>query len=713
MSLIYDARWIGEHGIGRFAREVRARLPVGTIDVPGHDPVSVHGLLELEAQTRLLHVPGQDQVFYSPGYAPPVSWRGPLVFTIHDLIHLDVAAETSRFKTLYYERVVRPAVRRSAAVVTVSEYSRQTVVDWSGVDPARVRVAYNGVDPAYHPGAKPHCPGYPYVLYVGNRKPHKNVPRLLAAFAQVSARHPEVRLVLSGPPDEETRHLALAHGIYPQLVFAGSIPEERLPGYYRGASVLALPSLYEGFGLPVLEAMACGTPVLTSTTTSLPEVAGGAARLVDPEDTEAIAAGLDELLGNAVLRGQLSALGLERARAFSWDRTAAVVREAIEQARQVGERRVSGTAGRPTRVFVQLAHGQDAGRWRERYGRGEVPDEVPYGYHHAAGPDLEVRFSRDAPEVPPLIFFRKALTRVLGSDPLHVWRNRAAYRWADVVWTHTEREHLAAAALIRALPTQERPHLVAQSIWLMDRWDRLPRWKKSVYRGLLEQADVLTFHSGEGAARARWLNLHPDIRVVPFGISRDSFPPQPIEDRDVRGRPLRLLAVGNDIHRDWVTLVEAVRGSPEVELHVLTGRKVETDRAPNIFLVRGATQREITDAYRWADAVAVPLLGNLHASGFTVTLEAIMAGKPVLLTRSGGLDSYFSEQEVSFLPVGDVTAWRATLGRLHAEYPEALERARNAQKRLLQLDLTTEGYAHRHVELTRELLARRGHGSQD
>lgn len=329
MGLIYDRRWIGEHGIGRFAREVRARMPEGTIDLTGRNPVSPSRLAELEIRTQLLQKNHPEHIFYSPGYSPPLSWRGSLVFTVHDLIHLDVPAEQSRFKSMYYLQVVRPAIRRASAIITVSEYSRQRILEWSGAEPDKVRVAYNGVDAAYNNQVQPYRPGYPYVLYVGNRKPHKNVPRLLAAFAQVLTRHPELRLILSGLPDEETRHLALAHGIYTQVVFAGRIPEEQLPSYYRGASALAFPSLYEGFGLPVLEAMACGTPVLTSNTTSLPEVSGGAALLVDPEDTEAIATGLDRLLSDSELQKRLSLLGLERAKHFTWDRTAAVVQAGL------------------------------------------------------------------------------------------------------------------------------------------------------------------------------------------------------------------------------------------------------------------------------------------------------------------------------------------------------------------------------------------------
>jgi len=322
----FDARWLGEHGIGRFAAEVRARLTPPVSDLKGADPVSPRGLAELELRGARSFL-RSSSLFLSPGYAPPVRWNGPVVFTVHDLIHLDVADESSRFKTLYYDRVVRPAVHRARRVLTVSEYSRHRLLEWSGVSPEKVVVVGNGVDPAFSPHGPVHQPGYPYVLYMRNTKQHKNVPMLLKAFAQLQ--HPEVRLMLSGKPDDDTRHLALRLGILDRVVFAGRIPEEKLPAYYRGAAVVTMPSLYEGFGLPALEGMASGIPVVVSATTSLPEVVGEAGVLVDPVSAESIAAGLQQALSDSELRTRLRALGLERAKQFDWDEVGARVRAAI------------------------------------------------------------------------------------------------------------------------------------------------------------------------------------------------------------------------------------------------------------------------------------------------------------------------------------------------------------------------------------------------
>ena len=326
--VLFDSRWIGLHGIGRFAAEVRNRLPAGTTDLHGIDPVSARGLVELELRALHASVSGRT-IFLSPGYAPPLSWRGPLIFTVHDLIHVDVHEESSRFKTLYYNAVVRPAMSRAQRVLTVSEYSRQRLLEWGGVAPEQVVVVGNGVDAAFSPRGAVHQPGYPYILYVRNTKPHKNVVGLLQAFALMDT--PDIRLLLSGVADDETRHEALRLGILDRVMFAGRIPEAELPAYYRGAAVVTMPSLYEGFGLPALEGMACGVPVVVSDSTSLPEVVGNAGLLVDPRSAESIADGLVRALSDTQLRQQMRRRGLERAKLFNWDDVAGRVRRVLEE----------------------------------------------------------------------------------------------------------------------------------------------------------------------------------------------------------------------------------------------------------------------------------------------------------------------------------------------------------------------------------------------
>lgn len=323
---LVDARWIGSHGIGRFAAEVIRRLPDVDLMNDATSPLSVVDPARLWWRCRQR----PESVFFSPGFNPPLGRKGRFIFTLHDLIHVDVPAESSTAKSLYYRCVVKPACHRAAAVLTVSEFSRRRIAAWSGMDPERVQVVGNGVGPEYHPGVAPRHVGYPYLLYVGNQKPHKNIDGLLKAFTR--ARLPgDLRLVVSGRLTGAYRALATQLGISERVVDGGFIPEEELPGWYRGARALIMPSHYEGFGLPALEAMASGTPVVVSGTTALPEVVGEAAVVADSTEADAIAAAIERAY-HPELAAALAKAGPQRARQFRWEAVAAAVWRAIVDA---------------------------------------------------------------------------------------------------------------------------------------------------------------------------------------------------------------------------------------------------------------------------------------------------------------------------------------------------------------------------------------------
>ena len=264
-----------------------------------------------------------------------------MVFTIHDLIHLRVAEEGSALKRLYFERIVRPAARRAFRVLTVSEYSRREIMAWSGLPPERVVVAGNGVDSTYAVAGSRNDFGAKYVLYVGNRKPHKNLDRMFEAFGALADR--TAKLVLSGEPDQHTHRRTERAGIARRILYSGTLADADMPALYRGAEVLIMPSLLEGFGLPVMEAMACGTAVIAARSSSLPEISGGAALLVDPLDVGAMRDGLEAVLSRAELRDELRSKGLERAGYFTWERATERVKEVLTGAANVtaGEQRPS------------------------------------------------------------------------------------------------------------------------------------------------------------------------------------------------------------------------------------------------------------------------------------------------------------------------------------------------------------------------------------
>jgi len=322
--ILADGRWNGPHGIARFAREIYARLP--PMQWVGGTPL-FHPLdpLSLGLQTRRAGC----KAFFTPGFNPPLFEKVPLVLTVHDLNYVYFPDNSDAMRRAYFRYLVRPACRRAHKVLTVSQFSRSHIMQWADVGADRVLNVGCGVSGAFQPSGERHQPGYPYVLMVGQDRPHKNVQRSIRAFAQ-SGLNREMKLLIAGDLRPQTWALADSLGLNGSVVALGSVSEERLPPLYRGAAALCMPSLFEGFGLPVVEAMACGVPVLASTATSLPEVAGDAAVLLDPLDVDRIAEGLQRVVSDSALRAQLRLRGIERAAQFSWQRTVNSIRKVLD-----------------------------------------------------------------------------------------------------------------------------------------------------------------------------------------------------------------------------------------------------------------------------------------------------------------------------------------------------------------------------------------------
>jgi len=258
-----------------------------------------------------------------------------LVTTIHDLIPL-IYPEVlpSRMSRIYCYLMMRAAARKSKRVIVDSGHTRKDVVKHLKIPEDKVRVIYIGVSENYHPVEDERTlskvkaryeTSERFIFYIGQWKPHKNLLRLIRAFQKLKiktgAPH---KLVIGGREDpscQEIPALARDLDLEEDIVFTGYIPEEDLPTLYSAAELFVLPSLYEGFGVPVLEAMACGTPVVSSNTSSLPEVAGDAAILVNPYSSEEIAGAMQEVLDDGNLRQRLVQKGLERVKLFASEET--------------------------------------------------------------------------------------------------------------------------------------------------------------------------------------------------------------------------------------------------------------------------------------------------------------------------------------------------------------------------------------------------------
>ena len=291
------------------------RGPAGHLWEQVYLPSAVHG--------RLL---------WSPNNTGPLAIAHQ-VCTIHDLIPIERPEWFNPRFAQWYEWLLPRLARRVQHIIAISEYTKQRVIERLRVPASKITVIPNGVDQRFSPRPQVEIDemrraldlSAPYLLCVGSLEPRKNLPRLLDAWRKIQASTDrDVELVVAGALGNSRVFGGVAlEAPPPRTRCIGYVADEHLPALYSGAIALVYPSLYEGFGLPPLEAMACGTPVVTSCTTSLPEVVADPTVLVDPEDVESIADGMLKILSSPDLRETLRRTGIERARGFSWEHSAA------------------------------------------------------------------------------------------------------------------------------------------------------------------------------------------------------------------------------------------------------------------------------------------------------------------------------------------------------------------------------------------------------
>ncbi len=290
---------------------------------------------------------GPLDLFHSPDFTlPPVRRGTPTLLTVHDLSFVRDPDSAAPGLRQYLNVVVPRSVARADHVLADSQATRADLIDLYRTPPAKITVLYSGVDPVFRPVTDPAALAAararyglgerPFLLGISTLQPRKNYVRLIQAFAQLP--DPDLRLVIAGGKGwlfdaifAEVERL----GLRERVIFPGFVRDADLPALYSAARGLAYPSLYEGFGLPLLEAMACGTPVVTSTASCLPEVAGDAALLVDPLDVAALADALRRATEDETLRTDLRARGFARARSFTW---AAAAQQLLDLYARLGRR---------------------------------------------------------------------------------------------------------------------------------------------------------------------------------------------------------------------------------------------------------------------------------------------------------------------------------------------------------------------------------------
>lgn len=315
-----DVSWLGNTGIGRVAAEVIERCPSEwSINEIRANLRNASILTPISLGLNMLKYPAD--LFWSPGFMPPLfNLQGlPWLITIHDLTHLHYY---SKFHKIYFNNVIRPLLKNADGIITVSDYTANEIKLWSGIPNNKIHRIYNGVSSNFSINLKESHFSNPYILYIGNRRNYKNIEMLFYAFSESKIALKGYRLALSGNRDEETIQYEKRYGVEGYVIYLGFIDESKLPLVYSNASAVLFISKYEGFGLPIIEAMASGTPVITSNITSMPEIADGAGLTVDPMNVCQISNAIKSVLFDGNIREALIRKGIKRASHFSWEQTA-------------------------------------------------------------------------------------------------------------------------------------------------------------------------------------------------------------------------------------------------------------------------------------------------------------------------------------------------------------------------------------------------------
>lgn len=266
-------------------------------------------------------------IFHSPSFVGSPFVKIDTIMTIHDLNHLRFPQFYTKFHKYYYDYIVKISAKKCSKLLTVSNFSKQELVEWLNCDENNIIVTYNGIDDRFkvisdrnkleNVREKYNLPDR-FILYIGNQKPHKNVETLISSMKYIEG----IKFAINGNGNESINKAIKENGVENKILKIGFVDEEDLPYVYNLATVFIFPSLYEGFGLPPLEAMACGCPAIVSNTSSLPEVVGDAALKVEPRDDKGFANAINKLLEDEEMRNQMINKGLIRVKEFSWDKLA-------------------------------------------------------------------------------------------------------------------------------------------------------------------------------------------------------------------------------------------------------------------------------------------------------------------------------------------------------------------------------------------------------
>ncbi|OCL25566.1 hypothetical protein U472_14640 [Orenia metallireducens] len=345
--ILFDYRMKNWSGIGRYSSNLIEELSkikiadqlslfsnYGKRQIDDFKIINCHSnVFSVSEQIELpyLNLKNKIDLFHSPHFVFPIFKFNKLVLTIHDLTPLLFPEYFSSFARGYMRAMIWLSKFKADKIITVSKNTKEDLIKNFGFKENKIKVIYNGVEESYQPfidqellkdTRQKYNTGENCILYVGNIKPHKNIPRLLKALSKVNE---DSKLIIVGKRDkayDEIFEVIDKYQLNERVIFTGFVPDEDLILLYNAATLFVYPSLYEGFGLPPLEAMACGTPVITSNVSSLPEVVGDAAITINPYNIEELSDSINKVLSSKELQQELSQKGLERSKEFTWRRTA-------------------------------------------------------------------------------------------------------------------------------------------------------------------------------------------------------------------------------------------------------------------------------------------------------------------------------------------------------------------------------------------------------
>lgn len=708
MKIAIDARMVGPymHGISRYAYNLIKGIAVaGKSDqyvlitndnflnefVSSYENFSLkivrsrlYGIWEQFEIPRTLRAEKID-IFHSPSFFGPISGECKVIMTIHDMIHVLFPEESSVFHKIYYKMIVERAAANASRVLTVSENSKHDIVKYLNVSPEKIVVTYNAVEKKFGRNSKDKIKEAKsqlgidgrFILYVGNQKPHKNVVLLINAYLQLKEKI-DYQLVIVGQNDKLFQN-GLRGMKLEGVMFLGEVADELLPCLYTGADVFVTPSLYEGFGLPIIEAFACETPVIAVDTLCSAEIMGNAGLRVGAGCTDELASAIYNVVTNDELRNHLVRQGLARIKKFSWEETVnrtLDLYDEVYKARLVKKRKPLYSSSLSYKKSRSMRVGINASKYSEVHtGVGRFTNIL---CHHISElnskHDFYMYAANKANQLHKIsgrsVHIRRARFNLQSNMLRILWEQVALpyYSSRDKLDLFHYTDH-ALSVMQEVHPCIITVHDIAfiRFPHLFNRTRRI--YKKFIFEKLINKADIIITPSNSTKKDIkRYCGIDDKkIRVVIYGVEKRFCPISKSKVEDYRSRnnlPSRMiLSVGTlEPRKNIVTLIKAFaklreKGLTDYKL-VVAGSKgwlykeifheIRTSGLQEEVLFLGnVADEDLPKLYNCADLFVYP---SLYEGFGLPPLEAMACGVPVITSNTSSLPEVVGEAGIMVDP---------------------------------------------------------------